>query len=91
MSASGTTVAFATRSPNLPPMDETKVNAAAIAILHYLHLHPWSADTLEGIQQWWIPSDETELVVQLALERLEADRLVESVPIGGRLLWRRHA
>ncbi|HEX8962757.1 MAG TPA: hypothetical protein VF801_07115 [Rhodocyclaceae bacterium] len=72
-------------------MDETLVTSIAVAILDYLRSHPRSADTLEGIQQCWLGSeDDNPAIVLLALERLEADGLVERLPIGNRLLWRKH-
>jgi hypothetical protein len=72
-------------------MDEALVSSIAVAILDYLRSHPRSADTLEGVQQCWLGSeDENPTIVLLALEQLETDGLVERVPVGNRLLWRKH-
>ena len=63
----------------------------ADAILAYLARFPDSADTAEGIHQWWLvprpPGHTLELTVQ-ALDLLTAEQVLESRAIGQRLLWR---
>lgn len=74
------------------PMDDALIAFAANAIREYLRQRPESADTLEGVHNWWIrwPGiPESPAVTGIALERLEASGEVERVRIGGRMLWRR--
>ncbi len=58
----------------------------------YLAVHPEAADTVEGIQHWWIRVSAMPVpitVVQLALERLELEGVVEQVKLGNRIIWRK--
>lgn len=74
------------------PMDDALIAFAANAIREYLRQRPESADTLEGVHLWWIrwpEMQESPVVTETALERLEALGEVERVRIGGRMLWRR--
>jgi hypothetical protein len=74
------------------PMDETSTSAVLTAIRSYLAARPESADTLEGIHQWWInwPGlPESMAVTAAALDQLEAAGVVERLQVGNRELWRR--
>lgn len=74
------------------PMDDALIAFAANAIREYLRQRPESADTLEGVHDWWIrwPGiPESPALTGIALERLEASGEVERVQIGNRVLWRR--
>ena len=73
-------------------MDHSPTQLIAQAILLHLEQCPASADTVEGIQAWWI--DACALGASLAgtltaLEQLERDRKVERLVLGGRQLWRK--
>lgn len=73
-------------------MDEKLILAAADEIRNYLAARPDSADTVEGIHQWWIrwPGfPEPIIVTQAALEMLQEAGIVECVQYGNRMLWRR--
>ncbi|UQN05400.1 hypothetical protein [Deinococcus sp. QL22] len=75
-------------------MDEDLTRFASNEIINYVNAHPDSADTVNGIHQWWIqwPDAAGSLQVTVtALEQLQWDGLMEMVPIGdgGRILWRR--
>lgn len=70
---------------------EDLVQVTADAILGYLQLHNSSADTIEGIHEWWIewPSvPESILVTHLALLQLEQAGLVERRCFSNREIWR---
>ena len=61
-------------------------------ISQYVDARPDSADTLEGIHQWWIqwPGTAESMAVTLAaLEQLERDGLMQGVRVGNRAIWRR--
>jgi hypothetical protein len=61
-------------------------------IAHYVDARPDSADTLEGIHQWWIqwPGNAESMAVTLAaLEQLERDGLMQGVRVGNRAIWRK--
>lgn len=73
-------------------MDQHIIDHAAAAIMAYLQRRPDSADTVEGIHQWWIDWQgqvEDPQVTLQALEQLEKDTQLERVRIGNRFLWRR--
>ncbi|WP_338847069.1 hypothetical protein V8J88_25300 [Massilia sp. W12] len=62
------------------------------AIELYLQRHPDSADTAEGIHQWWIewPQQAESLhITLLALQELEKRGLICAQRIGNREIWRR--
>lgn len=67
------------------------VGTIADAIQRYLELHPDAADSVEGIQRWWLvaPVHEKPLeVVQAALDDLEARKIVAKAVIeGGRVIY----
>ncbi|HUA80967.1 MAG TPA: hypothetical protein VL997_11380 [Dyella sp.] len=67
------------------------VRTVADAIAGFLAEHPACADTIEGIELWWLnPRGITpprEVIVR-ALELLEVEQLIECRPIGARKLWR---
>jgi hypothetical protein len=71
------------------------VRVVADAIASFLAAHPACADTMDGIQQWWLspngimPPSE---VVARALQLLEMEGVVECRYIGQRAIWRlRHS
>lgn len=72
-------------------LDNT-IEYAMAAIRQFLRERPDSADTLQGIHAWWIrwPGlEESVLVTQTALERLEAEGEVEQLKVGSSIIWRR--
>lgn len=67
------------------------VRAVADAIACFLAEHPACADTIEGIELWWLrPRGITppREVIARALELLEVEQVVECRLIGLRKLWR---
>lgn len=75
-------------------MNDESIRAVAAAIKRYLADRPASADTAEGIHQWWIDwgGHEESLAVTLqALELLEQAHQVESIRFGNQVLWRGRA
>ncbi|GGA20898.1 hypothetical protein [Dyella nitratireducens] len=65
--------------------------AVADAIAAFLADHPECADTVEGIEQWWLrpqgvtPSRE---LIERALALLEKERVIVSRCYGERTVWR---
>ena len=61
-------------------------------IIQYLQTHPKAADTIDGILDWWIPSQRYENAkneVQQALHELVEQGLIEEVVLGnGNRLYR---
>lgn len=56
-----------------PDIDLATVESAAAAIKRYLDEHPGSADTVEGVAEWWLARQrvrETLAVVSQALNLL---------------------
>lgn len=75
-------------------MDDKFVQFAANEILRYLVARPDSADTIEGIHQWWIcwPGlPESMSVTAAALQQLEKNAMMQRIHIGNREIWRRLA
>ena len=75
---------------SIRPGDEA-ASAVAEEIRSYLREHPLAADTLEGIQRWWIARqryDESLKRLQRALEQLAAEGAVEKVQVAGRVVYR---
>jgi hypothetical protein len=75
-------------------MNEQPVDFAVQSIRHYLVRAPHSADTVSGIHAWWIDWPEPappQAITLKALQRLEADGLVERASIGNSELWRRRS
>ena len=73
-------------------MSVDPVAAVAARILDYLHCHPHAADTVEGVHYAWLDPDAGEVSIDLtqaALDLLYAQRKIDRIPIGGRMLWRR--
>ncbi len=71
-------------------IDQVAFTAEQIA--YYLKNHPSAADSAEGIQRWWIPRQLCEApldLVQRALNRLEAEGMIERTVIGGTVIYRR--
>jgi len=67
------------------------VNHVAQEIERYLGLRPDAADTLAGIQRWWLGErgiEESREVLQLALQSLCERGLVTESEIGGLTLYR---
>ena len=72
-------------------MEENLNHFCANAIMSYLGAHPDSADTVEGIHQWWIrwpDIPESILVTAAALAQLERAGRIEKQRIGNREIWR---
>lgn len=72
-------------------MDDKLILQMAAAIQTYLAERPDSADTLEGIHNWWIPDPgrtESMAVTEAALEYLEAAGIVERVQLRRKQIWR---
>jgi hypothetical protein len=70
---------FEARVPDAMPTDNEEVQALARGIERYLEKHPNAADSLEGIQRWWLIRHhyaEDTLQVERALERLIAEGIV---------------
>lgn len=67
------------------------VRAVADAIMEFLSANPACADTIEGIEQWWLRPrgihPPRDLIAQ-ALELLETEGAVHSRQTGGRVIWR---
>ena len=38
----------------MSPLDERRLRAVSDAILHYFEEHPDAADSVTGIEQWWL-------------------------------------
>lgn len=72
-------------------MNGYSVRDVADAIARVLAAQPACADTIEGIQQWWLrPSgiDAPRDVIASALELLEMEQHIERRRVGTREIWR---
>jgi hypothetical protein len=72
-------------------MDHTPTDFAEAAIRDHLARFGNSADTLDGVHQWWIRWESFPdhiSVTERALARLQASGLVECVRMGGGEIWR---
>ncbi|MEE9354521.1 MAG: hypothetical protein V3U75_02935 [Methylococcaceae bacterium] len=73
--------------------DENNVLQVAHEIQNYLQDHPNAADTLEGINKWWISRirvEEAAVVIIKALEILERQGMVEkTVSVDGKEIYSR--
>ncbi|HEY4146724.1 hypothetical protein [Pinirhizobacter sp.] len=72
-------------------MTGQSVRVVANAIACYLATRPGSADSAEGIQQWWLRPTGVEVpleVVSEALRLLEGESVVECRQLGAREVWR---
>jgi len=70
---------------------DNSVRATADAIARYLAAYPVAADTVDGVQQWWLrPSgvEATRDVTEAALRLLEIEQRVECLSRAGREIWR---
>lgn len=73
-------------------MNAYTTRAVADAIASHLAAYPDSADTVEGIHQWWLRPlglDHSIEVTARALELLAMERVVECRSVGQRNVWRR--
>lgn len=73
-------------------MNDNHVEYATSAIQSFLASRPDSADTLEGIHNWWIDwgeLPESIAITEQALHQLKERGLMRSVVIGNREIWRR--
>lgn len=65
------------------------------ALIDYLEHHANAADTLEGIMDWWLPSEQRSAdpkVVEQVLTSLVDDGIASiSALVDGRVLYRRAA
>jgi hypothetical protein len=67
------------------------VQFAVNAIEAYLEAHPDSADTVEGVHQWWIQWPdiaESITVTAAALLQLQQAHRIDCRRIGNREIWR---
>ena len=73
-------------------IDTATVESAAATIMRYLHDHPDSADTVEGVAEWWLRRQhvsDTLAIVNEALELLAADGSVQQRRTAdGRLIYK---
>lgn len=70
---------------------EARVQFAADAIMRYLQAHHESADTVEGIHEWWIewPAEsESIFITYTALIDLESRGIIERRQMSHREIWR---
>ena len=82
----------------MPETDEDAVRAIAAEIERYVLAHPEAADTVEGIQRWWLSrqlADESDARVARALDWLIARGVLATTALpDGRTLYgaprRRH-
>ena len=58
--------------------DESKI---AKEILRYLESHPQAADTLEGIEAWWLSSEHSRIKPQTSVIRSVVERLVKDAKL----------
>ena len=68
------------------------IGIVARALRRYLAAHPTAADTVNGIQRWWLAPavDEPLPLVELALDRLIEEGLMCRVPMqDGRTIYAR--
>lgn len=72
-------------------MNENLIQFAMQSIVLHLQQYPRSADTLEGVHQWWVQwpdIQESILVTDEALHRLQSVQQIESHTLGEREIWR---
>ncbi len=70
---------------------EARVQFVADAIMRHLHAHVESADTVEGIHEWWIdwPAvPDSVFITYAALVELENGGAVERRTVSNREIWR---
>ncbi len=63
----------------MPEINDAEVRRIAEKIACYLRAHPYAADTLEGIAEWWLPSKGIEVstsMIQQALDELCTQSIV---------------
>ena len=75
-------------------IDTATVESTAAAIMRYLHALPDSADTVEGVAEWWLARQrvkDTMEIVSGALELLIADGSVQKYQnADGRVIYTLH-
>ncbi|MDE2154540.1 MAG: hypothetical protein KGJ32_01400 [Xanthomonadaceae bacterium] len=67
------------------------MRVVANAIANFLYAHPSCADSIEGIEQWWLrPQGITPPVdvIARALDLLEMEQVIESRRAGSHAIWR---
>lgn len=72
-------------------MTGQSVRVVADAIARYLATRPGCADSVEGVQQWWLRPAGVEVpleVVADALRLLEKEKVVECRRLGAGEIWR---
>ncbi len=72
-------------------MNDKHIEYAINAIQSFLAARPDSADTIEGIHNWWIDwgeLPESIAITEQALQQLKEHGLMRSVVIGNREIWR---
>ncbi|MFB9992093.1 hypothetical protein ACFFLM_08990, partial [Deinococcus oregonensis] len=73
-------------------MDEDLIRFASNEIINHVNANPESADTVQGIHQWWIQwpnAAALPTVTRAALEQLELEGFLQRLVVGGREVWRR--
>ena len=70
-------------------MTHDDIEAATGMIRAHVAAYPHSADTLEGVAQWWLEGHFPPPLIAAALERLLASGELERMDLGQRQLWRR--
>lgn len=70
-------------------MTPASIDSAIDQIRACLAARPGSADTLEGIAQWWLDGQFPLDVAAAALARLRVAGELECIEAGTRQLWRR--
>ena len=71
--------------------DEDRIGVVANAIRFYLQNNPDSADTVEGIHDWWLvlpDQADSILITYSALVTLENSGVIERHLVSHRELWR---
>jgi hypothetical protein len=65
--------------------DAIRVAAVAGEIQRYLDAHPDAADTVEGVQQWWLSA------ASVSVSRETVERALEALVAKGEIVRRTHA
>lgn len=73
------------KSPTVRGSDKDSRFDPRREIIEYLRAHPGAADTVDGIFDWWLPSQRYEnpkIEIQQALHELVEQGLIEEVTLG---------